>query len=1356
VSFSESGPVGADAYFCIRGGYPGISDPNQCVSPRKLGSTTGKGFLGETSRWQLFPASNPLDWPYVGSVFWRYVIEQYSMPTTKFPVVHPSGTDSARPADPNTVLGSRGSDEGIDLYGRVFEGFKAAPTATALQVIDDVLRDNIGRGRDAMVLDMHTALLLKDYSTTDLRWLFQWVGDANAGALKALDPNAGTPANPMSTIKANAGGMLPVPETLTGTGSDFLRRTKRELDDWAACSPSPCTPARLQMGPTDGYASTSDLTIEPFGARYLSFHPGPSIGPVRVRLESLYLTDTRFRIFRVDSSGVPAPLAECDVDPDGAGKDKTTMCPLDPNGVFTMYVGTTGVDEVLIVASAGANGATFRYLIGQLASRIEIVDPLTSRPASVGHASNPRPFLAQIVARDVNNDAIGGLIQSDFDLSLPGCAAADCKLKNGVDYTIANMGGGLYWALVTIPPAFYFPDAQLPKSLDLAVSASTFASFIGSDTESSSVMMSVDLPIVAQFVLDKSGSMNDYGKLDAMKNAASLLVQAMNDQDKVGLVTFNNDAQTVIGDDTAPFLKTNLLGRAAFTSIVNQLTASGWTSIGDGVLEAQSNLILAFGNTVPTPPDRVEHMIVLSDGMNNAGWEPYRYYVAPFKPDTNTDGTSLPPGESDLDPSDNLPWYSGNLTYWERQANNEWLATVSAVALGQDADLVQLQNLADVGGGVFAYSPDDPPPPLPPDLPTYHLLELADAFRSVMNHATGHARVLSVRAATPAPENLPAIPVDSSATELVVSLVSALGDPQELAQGLLLVSPLGQQFTASVSPGARGLVFRVAQPAPGTWTWQWLGLFPPFYTPLPGGQPSTFVEAAQQGGVTLFSRVNPTEERAITQVGAQTENGHWLGMDLLIRAVPFDGVPLENASITADVESPSGVATHLTLQDDGNHADSIAGDGLYAVRYLGGQEPGAYRIRISATGLSAQGYPFTREQWEIVELHGAPDSDGDGVPDWWELENGTDPQTPDSDADPDGDGLSNGDEFLHHTSAQNSDSDGGGESDGSEVAMGQEPRDSSDDGGVTAWPALVACDDSVELSAVLPAGITATIQIENAPTVAGPFTMLPAGTRTQSGSVSVPAENDVAACYRVRTVASGHTSRWSRVMCATPKRDPSPPSLRVDPAAAHAWTRTRNVAVNLVTSDAPSQYAGHRPICSSDVAVTGVTEMLLSTRSDFLGATWQPFSPTFAVTLGTEEYTTVWAKIRDGAGNESPAESLTFRIVLKTPVDHALSLEESALDQLDSGDVASARTSIQESIEQLETSFHSALTRLSKQHDPNAPYVLVALNHIFAQKAKAWALSHGPNHDKARAALAEALELERDLADWADAHAEPL
>ena len=68
-----------------------------------------------------------------------------------------------------------------------------------------------------------------------------------------------------------------------------------------------------------------------------------------------------------------------------------------------------------------------------------------------------------------------------------------------------------------------------------------------------------------------------------------------------------------------------------------------------------------------------------------------------------------------------------------------------------------------------------------------------------------------------------------------------------------------------------------------------------------------------------------------------------------------------------------------------------------------------------------------------------PDTDGDGMPDGWEVEYGLDPLVPDAGNDPDGDGLTNGEEFDIGTDPQNPDTDSDGMPDGWEVDNGLDP-----------------------------------------------------------------------------------------------------------------------------------------------------------------------------------------------------------------------------------------------------------------------------------------------------------------------------
>jgi hypothetical protein len=98
-------------------------------------------------------------------------------------------------------------------------------------------------------------------------------------------------------------------------------------------------------------------------------------------------------------------------------------------------------------------------------------------------------------------------------------------------------------------------------------------------------------------------------------------------------------------------------------------------------------------------------------------------------------------------------------------------------------------------------------------------------------------------------------------------------------------------------------------------------------------------------------------------------------------------------------------------------------------------------IRIIGTnGGPADGNGFIGV-FELTVEGVATDSDGDGMPDAWELANGLTVGANDSAGDPDADGLTNLAEYQNSTNPHNPDSDADGYSDGAEVAAGTNPND---------------------------------------------------------------------------------------------------------------------------------------------------------------------------------------------------------------------------------------------------------------------------------------------------------------------------
>lgn len=83
----------------------------------------------------------------------------------------------------------------------------------------------------------------------------------------------------------------------------------------------------------------------------------------------------------------------------------------------------------------------------------------------------------------------------------------------------------------------------------------------------------------------------------------------------------------------------------------------------------------------------------------------------------------------------------------------------------------------------------------------------------------------------------------------------------------------------------------------------------------------------------------------------------------------------------------------------------------------------------------------------MLQSFGLLDSDGDGIPDAWEIANGLNPFDPsDASQDPDHDGLTNLQEYLLGTNPHVADTDGDGLSDGDEIKLGTNPLVADTDG----------------------------------------------------------------------------------------------------------------------------------------------------------------------------------------------------------------------------------------------------------------------------------------------------------------------
>jgi len=217
-------------------------------------------------------------------------------------------------------------------------------------------------------------------------------------------------------------------------------------------------------------------------------------------------------------------------------------------------------------------------------------------------------------------------------------------------------------------------------------------------------------------------------------------------------------------------------------------------------------------------------------------------------------------------------------------------------------------------------------------------------------------------------------------------------------------------------------VFKFAQPKVGRWTIDFIGL----------KGPSPFVASLDvRTATTLHAFV------------LASATGYDVGDTIEMVAMVSDRSPVIGANIVGIVRKPGGPSTLVTLSDDGTGSDTQADDGVYSGAFTA-TVGGGYVVEFVAQGTNNAGNGFRR-----VAARSAPvrplDTDGDGLPNAWELANGLNIALDDAFFDPDRDGAVNLVEHYYNTNPREPDTDKGGALDGLEVRVRTDTHDPGDD-----------------------------------------------------------------------------------------------------------------------------------------------------------------------------------------------------------------------------------------------------------------------------------------------------------------------
>ncbi len=562
---------------------------------------------------------------------------------------------------------------------------------------------------------------------------------------------------------------------------------------------------------------------------------------------------------------------------------------------------------IRVRASALPNNNTQAFSLAGDFRTLNIVEPQTGNVAEAGDPNNPNVIL--VVVEAVN--AVTGLPGAS---TLQDAEAGDFTVSiDGTPATILNglAVGDQFWLNVRPQSGVYAGGSKY----DLAVEWTGF----GNDQETRSVLFTEREVTDRAIVVDYSGSMSDYDKMGAAKNAARLFVDQSLVGDRISVVGFSTGTVTpyplaeVSADPGQPEL-------SAAKTAVNSFTPFDLTAIGLGLLAGQTEVTKA-----PADFSVADVIVLLSDGMEN---------VDPLY--------DTPAVKGVIEPTDTIVH---TVAVGPSSAGMHALLADIADDNGGESYVVNetggamAANAAAVGAtvtGIDAW---------PTTLPN----RLGDTYKAIAEELLGESRLFQARglAEKQGAERWEIeVPEGLSRLTFAVNWTNA-GQPIRLR----VEDPDGQVYEYDQkNPWCRTDATHETciideKVVPGKWL-----LSIHFLEGGVGNEFMVWASAKHPVSFQLFVGT-PARERVVQRP---------------IQLVAFlnqGEKPLADQDVMVKIFGPgegdfAGNSWTLQLFDDGNHGDGVAKDGIYGASFTGGMQEGSYAVRGRAKGTGVDGQPF--------------------------------------------------------------------------------------------------------------------------------------------------------------------------------------------------------------------------------------------------------------------------------------------------------------------------------------------------------------------------------------------------------------